>query len=112
MFHKYLLIDCVSFGSKPYGLVQSGSQQFVSLRKQNVIPCFKCLSEMLYGFVYFRDLKIENLLLDEDNNIKLIGMTFFFKARLSFKCCVVNSQLFISDFENYHDLFLIPRQYF
>ena len=36
------------------------------------------LSEMLYGFVYFRDLKIENLLLDEDNNIKLIGMTFFF----------------------------------
>ena len=33
---------------------------------------------MLYGFVYFRDLKIENLLLDEDNNIKLIGMTFFF----------------------------------
>ena len=42
--------------------------------------CFKCLSEMLYGFVCFRDLKIENLLLDEDNNIKLIGMTFFFKA--------------------------------
>lgn len=40
--------------------------------------CFKCLSEMLYGFVCFRDLKIENLLLDEDNNIKLIGMTFFF----------------------------------
>ena len=40
---------------------------------------FKCLSEMLYGFVYFRDLKIENLLLDEDNNIKLIGMTFFLK---------------------------------
>lgn len=74
--------------------------------------CFKCLSEMLYGFVYFRDLKIENLLLDEDNNIKLIGMTFFFKARLSFKCCAVNSQLFISDFENYHGLFLIPRQYF
>lgn len=74
--------------------------------------CFKCLSEMLYGFVCFRDLKIENLLLDEDNNIKLIGMTFFFKAWLSFKCCVVNSQLFISDFENYHGLFLIPRQYF
>lgn len=41
----------------------------------------ECLSEM-YGFVCFRDLKIENLLLDEDNNIKLIGMTslsFFFK---------------------------------
>jgi serine/threonine protein kinase len=38
---------------------------------------FKCLSEIC-GFVYFRDLKIENLLLDEDNNIKLIGMTFFF----------------------------------
>lgn len=39
---------------------------------------FKCLSEIFCGFVYFRDLKIENLLLDEDNNIKLIGMTFFF----------------------------------
>lgn len=40
--------------------------------------CIKRLSEMLCGFVYFRDLKIENLLLDEDNNIKLIGMTLFF----------------------------------
>lgn len=39
-------------------------------------PCPpECFSEM-YGFVCFRDLKIENLLLDEDNNIKLIGMAF------------------------------------
>lgn len=30
-----------------------------------------------YVFYVFRDLKIENLLLDEDNNIKLIGKTFY-----------------------------------
>lgn len=44
----------------------------------------KCLYEM-YGFVCFRDLKIENLLLDEDNNIKLIGMALLF-LRLPLKC--------------------------
>lgn len=68
---------------------------------------------MFCGFVYFRDLKIENLLLDEDNNIKLIGMTFFFKARLSFKCCVINSVIYcwIIDFENYSWSISNPRQY-
>lgn len=31
-------------------------------------------SILIKHFVCFRDLKIENLLLDEENNIKLIGM--------------------------------------
>lgn len=75
---------------------------------------FKCLSEIFCGFVYFRDLKIENLLLDEDNNIKLIGMTFFFLSKIILTCCVVNSQLFIAGLltlENYSWSISHPRQY-
>lgn len=36
--------------------------------------CFIILETHSKYFLSFRDLKIENLLLDEDNNIKLIGM--------------------------------------
>lgn len=36
--------------------------------------CFIILEAHSKYFISFRDLKIENLLLDEDNNIKLIGM--------------------------------------
>lgn len=36
--------------------------------------CFITLEAHSKYFISFRDLKIENLLLDEDNNIKLIGM--------------------------------------
>lgn len=38
------------------------------------ISCFIILEAHSKYFISFRDLKIENLLLDEDNNIKLIGM--------------------------------------
>lgn len=96
MFYKYLLIDCVSFGRKLVGWFKVALTPLVCFQNKLLFYSFKCLSEMVCAFVYFRDLKIENLLLDEDNNIKLIGMTFFSPARLSFKCCVVNSQLLIS----------------
>lgn len=59
-------------------------QAFTSSRNEMSLCPSKCLSEM-YGFVCFRDLKIENLLLDEDNNIKLIGMALLF-LRLPLKC--------------------------
>lgn len=36
--------------------------------------CFIISDAYSKYFISFRDLKIENLLLDEDNNIKLIGM--------------------------------------
>jgi hypothetical protein len=81
----------VSFGRELYGWVAGGPS-----RSRMSFFCFQCLSEMFCGFVYFRDLKIENLLLDEDNNIKLIGMTFFFKKQ-DYLLSVV---LLILNFEN------------
>lgn len=39
-----------------------------------MVSCYIILEAHSKYFISFRDLKIENLLLDEDNNIKLIGM--------------------------------------
>lgn len=62
---------------------------FASSRNEMSLCPPECFSEMC-GFVCFRDLKIENLLLDEDNNIKLIGTAFLSFFRLPLKCCAAD----------------------
>lgn len=47
---------------------------FVNELMRVMVSCFIISEAHSKYFVSFRDLKIENLLLDEDNNIKLIGM--------------------------------------
>lgn len=69
----------VAFWQKALWAASKGlSGHSFPLRSEMSFCDFTYPPDTLCGFVYFRDLKIENLLLDEDNNIKLIGMTFSF----------------------------------